>query len=99
MMTAHKNNLKFIEPQSMNFEKKLSEAYLVFKEQYDKKTKENDGKAEKNYDDKDKDNNGENEQRKKSKKHHKEQDRLSIVENNFEDLLFTISQASNKIHH
>lgn len=31
--------IKFVEPQSMNFEKKLSEAYLDFKASMDKKAK------------------------------------------------------------
>ena len=36
-MKAYKDQIKFIEPQSMNFEKKLSQAYLEFKEAMDKK--------------------------------------------------------------
>ena len=39
-INKERDRMKLVEPQSMNFEKKLSEAYLEFKEAMDKK-KEN----------------------------------------------------------
>ena len=86
MMVAHKQNIKFIEPQSMNFEKKLSEAYIEFKEAMDKKAEKAAG--EKTVDDKDKE---KDELVKKAIKKSKKEDELPIVENASEDLLFIIS--------
>jgi len=80
----------------MNFEKKLSEAYLEFKDAMDKKKENLDGKGEKTVDDKDKDKDKEEVERKVSKKKKKE-DELPIVENANEDLLFIISQAADRI--
>jgi hypothetical protein len=74
----------------MNFEKKLSEAYIDFKEAMDKKADNKEGKVEKTLDDKDKDKDKEELVRKVSKKSKKE-DELPIVENANEDLLFIIS--------
>jgi len=50
-MAATKKDIKYIEPQSMNFEKKLSEAYIEFKEAMDKKAEK---AGEKTIDDKEK---------------------------------------------
>lgn len=80
----------------MNFEKKLSEAYIDFKEAMDKKADNKEGKVEKTLDDKDKDKDKEELVRKVSKKSKKE-DELPIVENANEDLLFIISQAASRI--
>lgn len=74
----------------MNFEKKLSEAYIEFKEAMDKKAEK---AGEKTIDDKEK---GEELAKQKTKKIKKE-DELPIVENASEDLLFIISQAANRI--
>ena len=56
----------------MNFEKKLSEAYLEFKDAMDKKKENLDGKGEKTVDDKDKDKDKEEIERKVSKKKKKD---------------------------
>ena len=77
----------------MNFEKKLSEAYIEFKEAMDKKN----GKSKDDNDKGDRDDLKDVKEETGKKKKTKEIDHLPIVENNFEDLLFTISQASNKM--
>ena len=78
----------------MNFEKKLSEAYIEFKEAIDKKNEKALG--EKTVDEKDKDKE-KDEIVKKAAKKSKKDDELPIVENANEDLLFIISQAAIRI--
>ena len=108
MMKHYKPNLKFVEPQSMNFEKKLSEAYIEFKQTMEKrakreaeaKEKEKEQEKEKEANEKiakDKEKHDVHELKRAKTKQIKELDHLPIAENNFEDLLFQVSLASAKI--